>query len=195
MGWTLALVAVAVMACVTWTLSARSAYEAPEFAVEVLDGDCEIREYPDLMLASTATQFQAQGNDGSFMRLFGFISGRNDTQQKIAMTVPVFIDRDANQSGSSMGFVIPKAVAEGRIPVPADETVEIRRRPAGRFAVIRFSGRLDEFTVREREAVLRRWMADRGLSGAEDVEAAGYDPPWTPGPLRRNEILIRLVSG
>jgi len=24
------------------------------------------------------------------------------------------------------------------------------------------------------------------------VETAGYDPPFTPGPLRRNEVLIRL---
>ncbi|MFM7516668.1 MAG: heme-binding protein, partial [Pirellula sp.] len=24
------------------------------------------------------------------------------------------------------------------------------------------------------------------------VETAGYDPPFTPGPLRRNEVLIRI---
>ena len=28
--------------------------------------------------------------------------------------------------------------------------------------------------------------------GGDTIEFAGYDPPWTPGPLRRNEILIRL---
>jgi hypothetical protein len=26
------------------------------------------------------------------------------------------------------------------------------------------------------------------------VETAGYDPPFTPGPLRRNEVLIRLKA-
>lgn len=26
------------------------------------------------------------------------------------------------------------------------------------------------------------------------VESASYDPPFTPGPLRRNEVLIRLKS-
>lgn len=26
------------------------------------------------------------------------------------------------------------------------------------------------------------------------AEAAGYDPPFTPGPMRRNEILVRLKS-
>jgi hypothetical protein len=27
---------------------------------------------------------------------------------------------------------------------------------------------------------------------ASGVEAAAYDPPFTPGPFRRNEVLIRL---
>jgi hypothetical protein len=35
-------------------------------------------------------------------------------------------------------------------------------------------------------------MNDRELVGDGDAEFAGYDPPWTSGPLRRNEILIRL---
>ena len=29
---------------------------------------------------------------------------------------------------------------------------------------------------------------------AGEPEIASYDPPWTPGPLRRNEILIRIGS-
>ena len=35
-------------------------------------------------------------------------------------------------------------------------------------------------------------MEDNGLIGHDDAEFAGYDPPWTPGPFRRNEVLIRL---
>jgi hypothetical protein len=40
-------------------------------------------------------------------------------------------------------------------------------------------------------------MESKGLvaDDAQDtigVETAGYDPPFTPGPLRRNEVLIRL---
>ena len=32
-----------------------------------------------------------------------------------------------------------------------------------------------------------------GLSPATPVaSSAGYDPPWTPGFLRRNEVLIQL---
>jgi hypothetical protein len=35
-------------------------------------------------------------------------------------------------------------------------------------------------------------MAAKGLEGDASAEAAGYDPPFTPGFLRRNEILVRL---
>ncbi len=42
------------------------------------------------------------------------------------------------------------------------------------------------------DAQLREWAADRGLISDGDAELAGYDPPWTPGPWRRNELLIRL---
>ena len=39
---------------------------------------------------------------------------------------------------------------------------------------------------------LQRMLLGKGLIGDGDAETAGYDPPWTPGPLRRNEIIIRL---
>jgi len=35
-------------------------------------------------------------------------------------------------------------------------------------------------------------MSEQGLVADGDAEVAGYDPPWTPGPFRRNEVLIRI---
>lgn len=70
--------------------------------------------------------------------------------------------------------------------------MKIRKREGGRFAVIRFSGRMDSKLAQQQEAKVREWMKSRGLSGDSKTEAAGYDPPFTPSPLRRNEILIRL---
>jgi hypothetical protein len=35
-------------------------------------------------------------------------------------------------------------------------------------------------------------MEGSGLTADVDAETAGYDPPWTPGPFRRNEVLIRI---
>ncbi len=179
---------------VAWTMVARAEYESAEYKVIKTDGYFEIREYPDLMLAATDSKMDSQGRDGSFMRLFRYISGANRGQQKIAMTTPVFIEGELNEADVSMGFVMPKEVAEEGVPQPDSDGVQLRTREGGRFAVIRFSGRLDSRSFAEQEAKLRDWMKSRGLEGASKAEAAGYDPPFTPGPLRRNEALIRLTQ-
>lgn len=184
--------AVLAVAYFGWKLTARSAYESAEYTVVESDRPFEIREYPDLTMATTRTKFESQGGDGSFMRLFRYISGANDQQQKVAMTTPVFMEPEGDSRDGQMGFVLPKDVAAQTVPQPSDQQVEITKRAGGRFAVIRFAGRLDQNTRDMAEAKLNKWMEDRGLVGAGDAEVAGYDPPWTPGPLRRNEVLIRL---
>ncbi|QDV41174.1 SOUL heme-binding protein [Stieleria neptunia] len=187
-----ATIGLAAVAMAAWTITARAGYESAEYEVIESDGNIEIREYPDLMLAATDSKMDAQGRDGSFMRLFRYISGANEDGQKIPMTTPVFMEGDVGESDVSMGFVMPKEVAAEGVPEPKGDGVKIRKREGGRFAVIRFPGRLDSRVAEEQEAKLREWMKSRGLEGETKAEAAGYDPPFTPGPLRRNEILIRL---
>jgi hypothetical protein len=175
-----------------WKLTARGAYESAQYTVLDSAGPFETREYPDLSLATTNMQFELQGNDGSFMRLFRYIGGANDRETKIAMTTPVFTEAEAKDTGGRMGFVIPNKLAQQRIPEPSSDEVEIRKRVGGRFAVIRFAGRIKGDSLGKAEKELRKWMNNRGLIGDGDPEYAGYNPPWTPGPFRRNEILIRL---
>lgn len=177
-----------------WKFTARSAYESAGYTVLESNQPFEIREYPDLMLATTNMQFQSQGNDGSFMRLFSYIDGGNNEEQKVAMTTPVFMEPETAETPGQMGFVIPKKVAESDIPEPTDGNVQIQKRFGGRFAAIRFAGRMSSEVNAQAEARLRQWMKEKELIADGDAEAAGYDPPWTPGPLRRNEILIRLKS-
>jgi SOUL heme-binding protein len=183
---------VIVLAYYGWKLTARSAYESAEYTVLEFDSPFETREYPDLQMATTDMQFKSQGNDGSFMRLFRYISGANGEEQKVAMTTPVFMEPEVDGTRGQMGFVIPKNVAEQRVPEPTSEQVRILKRAGGRFAVIRFAGRMNPESVAKAEEQLRTWMNKKGLVGELYAELAGYDPPWTPGPFRRNEVLIRL---
>ena len=175
-----------------WKLTARSAYEAAQYAVIESDGRFETRQYPDLMLAATATEFDAQGEDGSFMRLFRYIDGANAESEKVAMTIPVFMDDATDSERGEMAFVLPGDMPEEAVPTPSSERVRIRQRPGGQFAVVRFSGRLSTESAARAERELREWMQQQGLEGEPHATSAGYDPPWTPGPLRRNEVLIRL---
>jgi hypothetical protein len=187
-----------------WKTLVAEDYETAEDRVIEKDGRFEIREYPDLMLAATSTQLDAQGRDGSFMKLFRYISGANTSGQKISMTTPVFMGKEEGSSAVQMGFVMPKEVAVKGVPKPTGENVEIRKRSGGRFAVIRFSGQMNLKTSQSAEEKLRAWMKEKNLVEADfdaetsvegagsSVETAGYDAPYVPGFLRRNEVLIRL---
>ncbi len=183
------------IACVGLKSTSREAYETAAYEVLRSDGPFEIREYPALTMATTSMRdTRNDGDSGSFSRLFGYITGANDQQQKVAMTTPVFMEREGQTAAGQMGFVIPKVVAQQRVPSPSRDDVEIRQREGGRFAVIRFAGRMNRDTSTAAEERLRAWVKDNQLHISGDVEIAGYDPPWTPGPLRRNEILLRLSS-
>ena len=174
-----------------WKMTSRSAYESAEYSVVKSDGKIELREYPDLMMATTEMHSR-QGNDGSFGRLFRYISGGNEDKQKVAMTTPVFMETNSEKTSGTMGFVIPKNVVEENIPEPASEQVQIAQRPGGLFAVIRFAGRDGQELFEEQQSILEEWLQIQGYEIDGEPEFAGYDPPWTPGPLRRNEILIRI---
>ena len=185
---------VALAGTVALAMATRAGYESAEYKVIESDGNFEVRQYPYLMLVATDSKMDSQGRDGSFMRLFQYISGANEAEQKIAMTTPVFMEGEIGKSDVSMGFVMPKEVAAKGAPDPKGEGVKLRERKGGRFAVVRFPGKLDSKVAKEKEAELREWMKSQGLKGKESAEAAGYDPPFTPAALRRNEILIRLKA-
>lgn len=177
----------------------RSAYESAAYKVIESEGKFEVREYPDLILVATTTRLDDQGRDGSFMRLFRYISGANEAELKISMTTPVFMENDGADESVQMGFVMPQQVAVSGVPAPTGQNVDVRQRPGGRFAVVRFSGQLNSKSAKESESDLRAWMQANGLvaddtAEGSGVETAGYDPPFTPGPFRRNEVLIRLKS-
>lgn len=175
-----------------WKMTSRSAYESAPYTVLKSDGAIALREYPDLMLATTRMQSRSQDDDGSFMRLFNYISGGNEDNQKVAMTTPVFMEPESSEVQGQMGFVIPKKVAEQNAPEPANKDVQLQKRTGGRFAVIRFSGRINPDLIEQETKKLQVWIIEQGLTADGDVEVAGYDAPWTPGLFRRNEVLVRL---
>ena len=179
---------------VGWKLTSRSGYESAAYRTIEQDGSFELREYPELMLVTTSTDIAAQGNDGSFGRLFKYISGGNEEGSKVSMTTPVFMESETDDVGEQMSFVLPAKVAAESIPVPTDDNVEIKKRDGGKFAVLRYSGRMVNKTNLEKEQQLRAWIKSKGWESTNDaeVEYAGYDPPWTPGFMRRNEVLIQV---
>ena len=75
MIYLVAIVVLVLVGTTSWTLTARAGYESAEYEVITSDGGFEIRKYPDLVLVATDSRMDSQGRDGSFMRLFRYISG------------------------------------------------------------------------------------------------------------------------
>jgi len=170
--------------------TSRAGYETAAYEVLEREGAFEIRRYEAMQVV--ATKMQGEGQNSSFRRLFRYISGGNDSEEKIAMTTPVFMPADGEGAMEEMWFVVPAGVAKQGAPEPGDESVVLRSVPGGKFAALRYSGRSSAKDRRERLAELRAEVERRGLKAAGAPVFAGYDPPWTPGPVRRNEVLLPL---
>lgn len=167
---------------------AKAKYESPEYKVVESSGAFEIRAYPSLTLASTP--MSNRGADGSFMKLFRFISGKNDRAEKISMTTPVLMT--GTESGT-MSFVVPKAVAQRGAPLPSNPDVTVNTMPAATYAAYRFSGSGKPAPSEAASKKLLAWAASKDLCVTGTPLFAYYNPPWTPGFLRRNEVLVRVT--
>lgn len=173
-----------------FVFSSRAGYETARYEVEEKDGDFEIRRYEAHVVVSTPMKDGAQ--NGSFGKLFQYISGKNEGEKKIEMTTPVFMPAAENGEPGEMQFVVPADVAEAGAPAPADASVKLDRMAAGRYAVIRYKGVAKAEDRKKQLESLRAKITALGLKSEGNPIHAGYDPPWTPGPMRRNEVLLRL---
>ncbi len=174
--------AVAIAATVAGCQATRAGYETAPYKVVGRDGPVELRTYPTLRVAET------QSGSDDFMRLFRYISRDNAADQKIAMTTPVFMDADG-KAERSMAFVLPESLTVP--PAPKNDRVAVREVPGGTFAIVRFHGRRQ--TADGVAATrLRDWLKAHSITPLEAPRFAYFDPPWTPGFLRRNEVMVRI---
>jgi hypothetical protein len=166
----------------------RGGYESAPYKVVRSDGKFELRDYPALTVVETPMA-NPEGSDGSFMRLFRFITGANEAKQKIAMTTPVFMS--GGSTNLMMAFVMPAKMNTAAVPRPADGALTVRELPAGRFAVLRFSGGRNTRNEAESLARLKLWLEQERLKAVTGPVYGYFDPPWTPAFLRRNEVMLR----
>jgi DNA gyrase inhibitor GyrI len=81
------------------------------------------------------------------------------------------------------------------VPKPADGSLTVREVPAGRFAVLRYSGGRNPKKEAESLARLKAWMEKERLGALSSPVYGYFDPPWTPAFLRRNEVMLRTEAG
>lgn len=183
--------------------------EQAAYTTLTADGDFEIRDYPSLVVAEVtrAGNRKSSVNQG-FRPLAAYIFAKERkgepiamtapvTQEKretIAMTAPVTQTPDENGDKWTIRFVMPSNYTRETLPRPAGSDVRIEEMPARLRAVIRFSGVATDSLLAAKEAELRKWMVSRNMRAGGVPTYAYYNAPWTPGFLRRNEVLLDIAA-
>ncbi|QQL45994.1 SOUL family heme-binding protein [Sulfuriroseicoccus oceanibius] len=181
-----AIATVGILVMVPAALADRDDYETPKYKVVKNDGAFEIRDYPKIVVASAPMD----SNNGAFMQLFRYISGKNEAEQKIEMTTPVIIDDESDDK--HMSFVVPADVAAAGAPKANNPNIEITTREAARYAVYRFSGIRSRAKEEQAQKLLMEWIEKQKLEVIGTMEKASYDPPMTLPAKRRNEVMIKI---
>ena len=187
--------AAAVAAAVVAAPAARAEpVEQPAYTVEARHEGWEIRQYAPTLTAevTVASPYDRAVSDG-FRRLAAYIFGGNQASTQIAMTAPVGATPQADGEAWTITFTMPAAWTAATLPAPNDPLVTVVARPGGRVAARRFAGFADADQV---DAERQRLFAALDAAGLRPAgwTVAMYDPPWTPPPLRRNEILVTLAN-
>ena len=159
-------------------------------------GEIEFRRYPRMTLATVLSP----GNDSGFNLLFSYITGKNRTKRQIQMTAPVITSEKIAMTApvvsdeKSMSFVMPGGKEQDEIPDPLDERVKITTQNPREMAVIRFKGYAGREDVNDVKLRLLEGLQKAGITARGQPVLMRYNPPWTPGFLRHNEIAIEITK-
>ncbi|MEI6623170.1 MAG: heme-binding protein [Actinomycetes bacterium] len=172
--------------------------EQQVYRVERTVGDLEVRHYEPCVVAEVSIDgsFESAGSKG-FRPLIGFISGRNESETKVAMTAPVIQDVPngrTDENSYTVSFVMPAGATRESLPIPTDAKVVLRTVSEHNAVAVRFSGRWSRSAFDKQIERLRQVAADNGITLVGDPRFARYDPPWTPWFSRRNEVIWTIAD-
>jgi len=188
---------------------AAMAAEEPSYTLVERVGSIEIRDYPGLIHAEVTVRGDRQtATRRGFQPLANYIFGGNQPREDIAMTAPVTASRSgqsiamtapvtyepAGEGEWVVSFIMPSEWTMETLPVANDPDVRLREAPPRRVAVIQFSGVMNERRAERHLEELEAFLSERGLSALGAPTFAAYNPPWIPGPFRRNEIWIEVSA-
>ena len=148
--------------------------------------EVEIRFYPPVMMAKHTSVKQGSG----FGKLFGYISGNNTENIKIAMTTPVHMEKKKGES--SMAFVLPKKFKNVNTPKPNDKSLLVFEDRGGYFAAIKYSGYTNAEKEEEYSETLKQLLQNEKINILGLPKILVYNSPYKI-INRRNEILIQIA--
>ncbi len=189
------------LAWVGWGAYVRRTTERiPYTTALTLDG-VEIRRYPDSVVARTTADNEGE----AFRRLFQYITGANDSSEKIAMTAPVTTEpeqiamtapvaSETTEKGIEMAFFLPGEYTAEGAPTPTNDEVFVEHVGARTLAVRPFSWYASDGRVEQNRRRLFDALSAHDLTPVGDPFLLRYDDPWTPPFMRTNEVAVELAE-
>ena len=164
------------------------ATEKPTYRVIESSGNMEIRVYDEYFVAKT---FFTGNRSNGFRTLFNYISGANETGEKIEMTSPVTIKELENEK--EMTFMIPSRIQESKIPAPTSNNIIIEKIPSRIIAANTYSWFASKFINKRKSKELKSWIESICNYTLESNPIyAGYDSPMTLPYNKRHEMMFVL---
>ena len=158
-------------------------YETQKYEVVKQIEDIEIRFYPPSLMAKV-------DSGGGFSKLFQYISGKNDKNQKIAMTTPVHMTNENNKS--TMVFVLPSKYTLDNIAAPKDKNIEVYNSKPGYYAAITYGGFSNSEKVKKNHYNLLNKLKTESFKVLNDMPIVlSYNSPYKVFN-RRNEVLVEI---
>jgi hypothetical protein len=186
-----------------------SRVEQADYRVTKKASGYEMREYPQRIVAQVTVKGSHEEalNEG-FRIVAGYIFGGNTKNKGISMTAPVTEQRNksekiamtapvlAAQEGGShvISFGMPRSYTLDTLPTPSDKRVKIVEIPAKKLAVLKFSWFRSGARVSKMEAALLKALTRDKVKTAGNPIFAGYNAPWTPPWMVRNEVMVEIIK-
>ena len=185
------------------------AIETPKFETLQKDGKFEIRKYQEYTIASVEVEsdFKHALIEG-FRILADYIFGNNRAKISIEMTVPVTEQPVAGKkiemtapviaapSGEGnkylISFTMPSKYKLETLPEPVNKNITIVTVAPHKAAALRFSGYMSEKTTKKKTLEMEVWLKKNNFKPKSGFSLAQYNPPWIPGPFRKNEIIVEV---
>jgi effector-binding domain-containing protein len=188
-----------------------SRVEQADYTVVKRMNGYEIREYPAHIVAQTTVRGSfGESMSNGFRIVAGYIFGGNTKKESIAMTAPVVAQKGEGSQASVriamtapviaaaegdsqvISFGMPRSYTLETLPKPNDPRVKIVMIPARKYAVMRFSWYRSDARIKRTHDKLLAALERDGIAAAGSTAYAGYNAPWTPPWMTRNEVLVEI---
>jgi hypothetical protein len=170
-----------------------------EFKVLQTYEDFELREYLPCVIAEVkVSATYSTATRSAFSSLFNYISAGNNASQKIAMTAPVISAQRADKSESAkwfVSFVMPSGSVFDQMPHPNDSQVILRELDTQTCVAKSFRGSATDELSRKKVQELRTSASKANIALSDETRICRFDPPFKPGFLQYNEIVIPIYLG